>query len=204
MDMSDLFGVKFFQQDYYASAWTGSEPSSFTLKLKFFRGMKGGKWSAKNEVYIPTQAMMALTVITNTAVNGIGFSPAPTGADVFTSFAADFILGIINSASAVVKAATEILSIKKIVTDKRDSGKPLDIVHNNTWNVSFGYSSGGLTIDDSYVSLNNLVVTTSNVSYSPQLACDDTATDKKWYPISGSVDLTFMTQKLLSAGNFNK
>ena len=209
-DLSDIFGIKFFGKYYYASAWTGTQPSTFSIKLNFFRGMTGATtWSAYSEVYTKIQEIISYTVprvVGDTTLT----APAPNTIGVFTTFAES----IIDSAESTLKAAyaggKALLggkSVTSAVVSKLNS--QIESSSNtlvsalktpiNTWTLEIGHSDTGITLSSPFIKFSNLVVEGSSLSYSPQLARNSNG---GYYPISGTLELMFKTQTILGNTDF--
>ena len=200
--LTDTLGIKIFSKGYYAQAWTGSEPATFSLKLKFFRGMKN-EWSAKEEVYTPITQIMACVVPYNTVIksNALLTAPGPNALQCFSVFAADIAtLGLTNLTSSTTTG------IKTVGTSAAEpsafavAGKAVlnTLMGGGTWQVGFGWFDGGTKMT-TYLSYSQLNITQASYSFSNIMEKNDEGIS---YPISGEMDLTFKAQNIFSSDDF--
>ena len=201
--LTDTLGIKIFSKGYYAQAWTGSEPATFSLKLKFFRGMKN-KWDAKEEVYTPITEIMALVVPYNTVTgsNALLTAPGPNALQCFSVFAADIatlgLTSLTSSATTGTKTAgTPIVESSAI----KVTGKAVlnTLMGGGTWQVGFGWFDGSNKGIKTYLSYSQLNITQATYSFSNIMEKNDKDIS---YPISGEMDLTFKAQNIFSSDDF--
>jgi hypothetical protein len=207
MDMQDMLGIKLFNKDYYASAWIGSEPTTFSIKLNFFRGMKNNStWSAYTEVYSYMQEIMKNTVPSYSNEDKgkvILTSAGPSSLEAFADFSTGIVDSLIKSGISLADpSGVDIKTIQSEINAKATTSIQKFIKgQTHTWDLEFGYSDGNTEIlTHSYIKFPTLVMVQSSCSYSPQLA----KSDKGYFPISGSIDLTFKTQSILTSTEFNE
>jgi hypothetical protein len=220
-DFQDITGVKFFTRGYYSTAWVGEEPATFSTKLEFFRGWMG-YWNAQVEVFTPIMQIMNQTVPNdNNIIGGVGISaPMTNGIEAFGNFSAGVVTGIgslfTSLGSSILGAIGNGLSgsdftnaAKTQLDSATDTLKKSTLTTNNTWTVSFGWCSGDTTTFIPFYSMNQLIVTSSSFNFSSSLERDSRDTGygfstSKYYPISGTVDLTFKAQNLLTSSQFGQ
>lgn len=201
----DLLGVRFFQKDYYASSWVGEEPAEISLKLHFFRGMKGdSSWDSYTEVYNPISQIMAATVPFDPSNSDLILTaPMPNSLQVFTNFAGSIVESTITSISSLVTGAISLSSTTQGKGNNTNMGISSQTTVSNlsggTWTLNFGYSSDGRNIKP-YITMGQLICTNSSFSFSPTLAKNG----GNYYPIAGDLNLTFKTQSILVSTDFKK
>jgi hypothetical protein len=207
-DMSDMFGVKLFAKDFYSSAWAGEEPATITLKLDFFRGMNND-WNAKTSVYFPILDIMKQTVpddITQEFKTDFKMSsPSPSAIDVFLAYGTGIVDSFANSVkNTVATALLKTIKAQQTSNNITTSGLQKAIASGKLWEVAYGWSNDGKKINNPYLTFDRLIVEGSSFSFSPQLAKGNNSNKDTYYPISGSLDLSFKTQQILTSMNFHK
>ena len=211
-DIVDLTGIKLMNKGYYTSAWVGEEPATFTTKLDFFRGWKG-EWNAYTEVFIPIMEIMNQTVPNDNNVTSVMGLTAPltTSLEAFAVFGMSALQTALTDATTAVSAVTTLFggtdnAISKDLNMITNAINNISGITNNTWKVEFGWSNGIDFIP--FFTLNQLIVTASSFSFNAALEMQSIASSSsslvsnKYYPISGTVDLTFKTQNLLASSQF--
>jgi hypothetical protein len=221
-DLSDLTGIKFMNKGYYTTAWVGEEPATFTAKLDFFRGWMG-KWNANIEVFTPIMQIMKQTVpndITSSlALTNNLTAPMTTSLEAFAGFAGNVLSTALSDITAAASTAVNVYNaITPGSANNKDLLKELNTIsgalrdgltiNNNTWTVSFGWSDGNTF--SSFFAMNQLIVIASSFSFSNALEQQSTysvnsgyfSPSLSYYPISGTVNLTFKTQNLLASSQF--
>jgi len=168
-------GVQFYSKDYYAQAWQGAMPSTFSIELKFNIGMLsydngGSPWDGLVEVVQPIKAIIAKTVPSD---SGILVSPAPNAIGAFLSFGKSYV-------DAAIAA----------LTASGSTGGIANATGNNasTWSLQFGAGNNW------YLTMKDLIVKSANFTFSNKL-------DTNGNPITGSLVLNFETQSVLTRGD---
>lgn len=193
----DLFGVQLFRKDFYIQAWTGEEPTPFSLTLKFFLGMQG-KWDALAEVYEPVMTLMQQTVPQEPSKNVLT-SPAPSPFSAFTSFAETVISAALAQGGAVAQAVS-ILGVNgknAASTLKNLSSQILNQSQGGgSWAVEFGWTDGvSHNAPKIYFKIPSTIVESSTWSFSPAMQ----SINGRVYPISGELQLNFRTQSIITS-----
>jgi hypothetical protein len=218
-DFSDITGNKFFTKGYYSTAWVGEDPASFTVKLEFFRGWMG-VWNSKTEVFIPIMQIMNQTVPVDNYGGLYLSAPMPNAMEAFGNFSTGIvtsiasaltdagaqILGAVNNALSGAQATAKNVASTQLSKASNDLAN-LTLPSNRTWEVSFGWCGGDLNSFSTFFSMNQLIVTASSFNFSSTL---EQSTDyssygyslTNYYPINGSISLTFKTQNLLASSLF--
>jgi hypothetical protein len=198
--LSDMFGIKIFTKLYYSQAWAGEEPATFSIKLKFFRGMNNA-WDAKSEVFVPIMNIMSCTVPYD--IGPILTAPGPNDIDCFALFAGSLV-GMGLASGTVGKSLQTIGQDATAAQSKNQNGVAVKIgttasnilFGGGMWKVEFGWASGGNgTRFNRYMGYTNLNCTQASYAFSSTL-------ESSSYPISGDLNLTFKTQDILTSSDF--
>lgn len=204
--ISENFGVHLANQGYYAASWGGSLPSEFNLSLNFYLGSLH-LWDAKTEVFNPIMEIMSYTV---PAEHGIVVTPPmPPGIDVFIAYGSLLIEGAKESARSITSGFSSLL---KSIGDIDEStlreqetayntapvSDKITMLYNNVWSVDFGWCDRTFENFKSFYTLNNIIVSSSSLKFSPQVQNINGIP----FPISGSVSLAMRSEFLVTNKNF--
>lgn len=190
-----LFGVQLFNKAFMAKAWEGTEPIDLGINLKFFFGMKD-LWSAKEEVYKPIMKLMGYVVPEGEGI--IITTPGPSAIDVFGFYASDIFRGIKASLTrdqlnnTVQQQLGENIDNTSVPIGNRNRNSI-----NKTWKITVGYSSNGTSINTPFFVLDNLIVTSSSFTLSPEVDTDGA-------PINGTVKMNLTSQTLILQSDFTE
>lgn len=212
--ITDLFGVKFFNKEYYNSSWVGSEPSEISVKLHFFLGMNN-KWSAFDEVYLPIMQIYSNTIPDDgTTSLALMTAPLPSTLDAFSSFGMNIVSSSISSLISIAQSFQTVIG--KIVgsgtnpTSKDKFNNTLTGVDtktsggNRTWKIGIGYKdvygNNATAPTNAHIYLENLIVTNSSVTFSDQLQKHN----ESYYPVEGDLNLTFKSQVIITTSDIAK
>jgi hypothetical protein len=200
--IEDLFGFRLNNKWYYASAWAGQEPASFSLELKFNRGI-AGQWSAQDEVYNPILDTYALTLGADSNDDGSAtplsaiVAPMPSPAAIYAQYTLKQLQNIAVGVSQVISILGDVENkiTSSYDTLQANAKTQSSSAINKVWTVEFGWSSGTSKMTP-FFKLNNTIIIDSNFNFSTEVEkANDTA---KGYPISGSLTLSFITETIMT------
>jgi hypothetical protein len=202
--IADLFGIKLGNRWYYASSWGGQEPASFSLNLKFNRGMSG-QWDAREEVYHPILYTYARTVAQDQRNDGsknfgnLITSPMPSSFGVFTTYAAQIAT---NTAIGGVQILSGLLGQQVAQDAIKSISKADDSISNELmkriWTVDFGYCSGKGTEFSSFFKIDKCIINDSTFKFGSGVQKSNIGAQP--YPISGELNLSFITETIMTNG----
>lgn len=163
------FGLQFYNKLYYAQAWKGSKPISFSLNIPFNIGGLN-QWNGATEVLEPINSIVRATLPFEESGTFM-MSPMPNGLSVFTAYTSNIIDGIRTQLGA------------ENVLGRSQSG---------TWQLQLGLLAENAQ-DFSrapFLSLSQLIIKSATPSYSM------TQLDSNGKPIKGSVTLAIESQTI--------
>jgi len=174
--VSDTFGLQLGGKGMYANAWHGMDDTgSMSLNIKFFMGM-ADKWNSKSEVDEPMRAIYR-ECLPGDESGVLLTAPSPNGLDVFTYFAK----GLFSNS---------------LVTDNpsntQSSGGNV-----NLWYIDFGYFDGKNT--KPVYSTTGFVIKTASITFGKTFQ----KIGEGYYPIEGTLSLSFMAQSLLTQSTWD-
>jgi len=186
-----LLGIEVGLKYLYMKSWAGSKPSRTSLKLNFSIGNKK-EWNSKKEVYEPMLEIMSCT-----APAGNGFlieSPIPSTLSVFLNYGAAVLEGIIEVGQKIGNAVSDIFSGRAVNVSDTELINPSNslLIQDKLWAFEFGYWDGREF--KSYFTLNNCIVTESNIVFAKEVQ----KIDNDYYPISGSITLGITSQGIIT------
>jgi hypothetical protein len=206
--IQDLFGFKLSNKWYYASTWAGQEPASFSLNLKFRRGI-AGKWSAVQEVYRPIMDFYARTIAadvspagSNTFANAI-MAPMPSSAAALTTYAANIVGDASTGLAQLGTAATTVLgmtpkgttdSVTSVISSLSTGVNKL--LMNKTWKVDFGWCNGTSDTFSPYFSIKDVIISDSSFNFGEGV--EKSSIGARGYPISGEVTLALISETIMT------
>lgn len=216
LEIANLTGFQLGTKGYYSKAWAGSQPSSFTMSCKFYRGMQG-KWDASLEVFGPSRRIYALSLPYEPDTGSIVLlSPVPSPLTVFTTFAAQVVSDAIKSitsgssgtldaskisTSAGVSAISNLSGKSSLESKSTQLDKKNQFIATDTWKIELGYfdkNGGNVT---SFLTLNRYVVETSTIKFGQQM---EKGKDGFFIPTTAEVSLSFVSQDVLTSANFQE
>lgn len=191
--VADILGIKLHTEAYYAQAWKGTDPISFAVELNFFLGMNG-EWDAQKEVYVPIRLLT--TSLLPESIGPFLHSPMMNAVDVFAMYGKDLVEKLIKTILSG-ETTTVLQTSSTQPTGSQQSSASLSL---QTLPTGRGY----FTLQYEYNTANGAsipILTFEKVLIGACTSSFGSVVDEDGYPVTGSVNLNCISQKILIQGD---